>query len=212
MHTFLVPQHAPKKPMPNLEQENPDVEIIDSGSEHAQQNSELASPMPESEEIFSRYLSDLPDDGDDDDNNNKCPGGGGMSQGEEEAEEDIPKFSARVREPPFLKRRRHAIPVRVVRKKRREEKHNKLEAALVDMEKLVASTKDVFDAGRNGLQAYRARAIQSHLHMVVRDGRKHVEASQIVAESQQFAKIWGGKLVRQWVKDWVDKRELPTSS
>ena len=96
--------------MPNLEQENPDVEIVNSGSEHAQQNSELVSPMPDSEEIFSRYLSDLPDNNN---NNNKCPGGGGMSQGEEEAEEDIPKFSARVREPP-LKRHRHAIPVRVV--------------------------------------------------------------------------------------------------
>ena len=98
MRTFLAPQCAPKKPTPNLEQENPNVEIINSSSEHAQQNSELVSPMPDSEEIFSRYLSNLPDD-----DNNKCPGGGSMSQGEEEAEEDIPKLSAQVREPPSLK-------------------------------------------------------------------------------------------------------------
>ena len=82
----------------------------------------------------------------------------------------------------------------------------------MDMEELVATTKDVFDVGKNGLQAYCARAIQSHLHIVVRNGHKHVEASQIAAESQQFAKIWGGKLVRRWVKVWVDKRELPTPS
>ena len=59
----------------------------------------------------------------------------------------------------------------------------------MDMEKLVASKKDVFNAGRNGLQAYHAHAIQSHLHMVVLSGCKYIEASQIVAESQQFAKI-----------------------
>ena len=57
------------------------------------------------------------------------------------------------------------------------------------MEKLVALKKDVFDAGRNALQAHYVRAIQSHLHMVVRNGHKHIEASQIAAESQQFAKI-----------------------
>jgi len=96
MCAFLAPQHAPKTPMPNLEQENPDVEIIDNlnSPEPAQKNSELASPMPDSEEIFSGYLSNLP--GDDDNDDKECPNGGNMSHDEEdsEAEEDIPKFSA----------------------------------------------------------------------------------------------------------------------
>jgi len=83
---------------------------------------------------------------------------------------------------------------------------------LVAIEKLIESKKNVFVAGRNSLQAYRARAIQSHLHMVIHNGRKHTEASERAAESQGFAEKWGGQLVRRWVKKWVTARDLPLSS
>ena len=88
----------------------------------------------------------------------------------------------------------------------------KLEKALKMIEKVIMTKKKVFKAGRNGLQSYQARAIQSHLHMVVRNGRKHIEASERAAESQGFAANWGGRLVHRWVKKWVTARELPKSS
>jgi len=48
--------------------------------------------------------------------------------------------------------------------------------------------------------------------MVLKNGRKHIEASERAAESQGFAAKWGGRLVRQWVRKWVTLRELPVSS
>jgi hypothetical protein len=126
--------------------------------------------------------------------------------------EDIPQGPFRVNNPPALKHHHHDVPVHVARKKRRQMMKDKLEKALKMINKVIASKKEVFKAGRNGLQAYRARAIQSHLHMVIRNGRNHIEASERAAESQQFAAKWGGRLVRRWVKKWVTVRELPGSS
>ncbi|KAJ7355303.1 hypothetical protein DFH08DRAFT_912378 [Mycena albidolilacea] len=79
------------------------------------------------------------------------------------------------------------------------------------IEKLIASKRTAFDAGQNSLQAYRARAIQSHLQMVVRNKRKAIEVSEIAAESQGFAPKWGGRMVRTWVGYWLKNRELPAS-
>ncbi|KAJ7704622.1 hypothetical protein B0H16DRAFT_1346781, partial [Mycena metata] len=68
-----------------------------------------------------------------------------------------------------------------------------------------------FAAGRNGLQEYRARAIQSYLGMVVKNGRLTVEASERAAESQGFAAKWGGRSLRRWTRVWIQERKLPTS-
>ncbi|KAL1743994.1 hypothetical protein HDZ31DRAFT_39713 [Schizophyllum fasciatum] len=76
---------------------------------------------------------------------------------------------------------------------------------------LIRSKRAVFQAGDASLQAYRARAIESHLRMVVHNGRKHMEASEMAAEAQGFARKWGGRLVRHWVKRWINERELPES-
>lgn len=62
------------------------------------------------------------------------------------------------------------------------------------------------------MQAYRARAIQSCLQMIVWNKRKMIDASQRAAESQGFSEKWGGRLVRRWVQKWVDSQDLPTSS
>ncbi|KAL1722536.1 hypothetical protein EV715DRAFT_192812 [Schizophyllum commune] len=47
--------------------------------------------------------------------------------------------------------------------------------------------------------------------MVLKNGRKHMEASEMAAEAHGFARNWGGRLVRHWVRTWIDKRELPVS-
>src|SRR6202040_3538231 len=103
-------------------------------------------------------------------------------------------------------------PARVTRLKSLENRKNELKLALRDIEKLLASRKTKFQAGNNGLQSYRARAIQSHLHMVVNRGRRGIDASEIAAESHGFAKKWGGRLVREWVRDWMKHRKLPESN
>ena len=83
---------------------------------------------------------------------------------------------------------------------------------LKDIEKLINSKRDIFVAGHSSLQAYRARTIQSYLHIVVINKHKGVAASEIAAESQGFSAKWGARMVRKWVRGWVDKRELPLSA
>lgn len=113
--------------------------------------------------------------------------------------------------PPPLKRRRHEVPVRVQRQQERARRKEELGKALDAIEKLIHSKACIFAAGANGLQAYRARAIQSYLTMVVKNGRKGIDASERAAESQGFAAKWGGRLVRSWVKKWITTRTLPVS-
>lgn len=179
------------------------------------------------DEVFAGYLSDIEDDtiedweeapADKEEEEEHFSGGDSESDAEEDSDEreaskldDIPESMFHVQPPPSRKRRRHAIPVRLARKKQKLQVQKDLELALVMIEKHIASKTELFASGRNGLQAYRARAIQSHLHMVVRNSRKHIDASQRAAESQGFAPNWGGRLVRRWVKLWVQKRELPMS-
>ena len=158
-------------------------------------------------EIFTGYISDLEEDEDSDEVQNSL-----ADRKDSDYDLELSEASFRVQEPPDRKRHRHQIPVRVAKKKQKVERHEEWEKALTAIEKLIASKKDVFEAGRNSLQAYRARAIQSHLHMVLRNGRKQIDASERAAESQGFAAKWGGRLVRRWVKRWVTMRELPVSS
>jgi hypothetical protein len=73
----------------------------------------------------------------------------------------------RVNAAPSLKRRKLDVPVRVARKKAKERRGIVLSKALEDIDKLIRSRRGIFQAGRTGLQAYRARAIKSYLHMVV---------------------------------------------
>jgi hypothetical protein len=86
-----------------------------------------------------------------------------------------------------------------------------LEIGLKQIEKLIRSKHEVFAAGKNSLQAYCARSIQSYLHIVVHDGRKRIDASERAAESQGFATKWGGRLVRQWAQIWIKPHRLPMS-
>jgi hypothetical protein len=117
-----------------------------------------------------------------------------------------------VRGPPPLKRRKLDVSVKTARLKAKETRYDEWADALTAIEKLIASNKTkIFAGGRNGLQAYRARAIQSCLQMVVRNKRKLIVASQRAAESQNFAEAWGGRQVRSWVRAWMTSRSLPIS-
>jgi hypothetical protein len=91
------------------------------------------------------------------------------------------------------------IPACVVREKAQEACQTALQKGLQAIKKLIKSKKTKFSAGRSRIQAYRANAIQSHLQMVLNNGCKAIEASEIAAESQGFAQKWGGHLVRKWV-------------
>ncbi|KAJ7865737.1 hypothetical protein B0H14DRAFT_3442767 [Mycena olivaceomarginata] len=88
---------------------------------------------------------------------------------------------------------------------------NILASALTEIDKLIASKKDVFHAGSSSLQSYRVRAIQSHLHMVVRNRKGWKPASETAAEAQGFATQWGGRMVRKWTRSWISDRVIPES-
>ncbi|KIJ26809.1 hypothetical protein M422DRAFT_272091 [Sphaerobolus stellatus SS14] len=83
--------------------------------------------------------------------------------------------------------------------------------ALIDIETLIKSKRLIFTAGSTGLQSYRARAIQSYLHMVVNNQRSACTASKRAAESQGFSEKWGECMVRKWTHAWVTQQVLPTS-
>jgi hypothetical protein len=155
-----------------------------------------SAPLPDSEatcepgnigDIFMGYASDLSD--------------------------DIPESDKSDDESPPSKQKRQTlvIPAHMARKNARDARQVALREALMAIEKHIKSKKTIFAAGRNGMQAYHANAIQSYLWMVVHNGRKLIEASEIAAESQGFARKWGGRLVRQWARRWIERHELPVS-
>jgi hypothetical protein len=65
---------------------------------------------------------------------------------------------------------------------------NILTSALADIDKFIASKKDVSHAGNASLQLYCARSIHSHLHMVVNNKWSWKLASETTAEAQGFAR------------------------
>ena len=112
---------------------------------------------------------------------------------------------------PRQKRQRRDTPIRVQRNGRRNETEWIRRSAMVDLERRINSTQGEFDGGPNGLQARRARAIQSYLLMLVQNNRRKIEASERAAEAQGFASLWGGRQVRTWTKLWILDRKLPQS-
>ncbi|KAI0315638.1 hypothetical protein OF83DRAFT_1173634 [Amylostereum chailletii] len=167
------------------------------------------------DEIFLRYLSDETDQGEDE----EC----------EELDETPPLIVTAPLPGPALhpvplsshipsldipppKHRRLEVPARQANALAQKEKANECVSTLSTIESLLRSLwKEVFVSGPAGLQAYRARTIQSCLHMMVHNGRRLVDASQQAAEAQGFAPMWGRRLVRGWTQDWIWVRELPQS-
>jgi hypothetical protein len=94
----------------------------------------------------------------------------------------------------------------------RENKRKILQSALKDIEKLIQSRKTKFEGGSRGLQSYRAQVIESYLRLVVRKQYKGIPASEAAAEAFGFARKWGGRQVRRWVRTWLSNRDLPESN
>ena len=148
------------------------------------------------------YLSDLSSESESSDEEDR---NGDIVDSDDETYQNLP--------PQKHTRTTLTIPARVARKEVKHLRFKELQKGLVAIEKEVRSRKVKWARrdGKEGLQAYHARAIQSHLQMVVRNGRKAIEASEIAAEAQGFSQKWGGRLVRKWVCKWVSSRELPES-
>ena len=167
----------------------------------------IGSPNIVTDNVFTGYLSDLSSESDLDVDNSDDD-----SEDASSGAETLHQHQFRVQQPPPLKQCWLEIPTRVACQRTRTEQQNALKSALDDIEKLIRSKMDFFDAGQHGLQAYRVRAIQSYLWMVMHNKKSHIEASQQAAESQGFAEKWGGHMVHCWVRKWVEARELPVSS
>jgi len=110
-----------------------------------------------------------------------------------------------------IKRRKLHVPYRDQRKRKQEATAKEQVKALTDLEKLMKSKKTEFVGGIWGLQACRTCAIESHLRLVVKNGRLFMDASEMVAESNGFALRWGGRQVCSWTRAWIRTRNLPVS-
>ncbi|KAM6490142.1 hypothetical protein JOM56_014461 [Amanita muscaria] len=159
-------------------------------------------------QVFTGYISDMSDDED------IGPAATAATAGDDiDGDDELEDRSAQwgnSKAPP-LKRRKLDVSVLTARRLACEQRREEMERGLVDVDKLIKSKQDVFRAGSAGLQSYRARTIQSCLHMVLKNQRKLMDASERAAEGQGFAPKWGGRLVRSWVHRWIRNRELPTS-
>lgn len=123
--------------------------------------------------------------------------------------------SMHIQLPPPLKRRRLDVSVKTMKEQAKVERAQQYSRAYDDINKIITSKKFKFEGGEHGLQAIRARAIRSTLGIVVSSkvgqrGR-FIGASKAAALSYRFAESWGGRMIRQWCRVWIAKRDLPKS-
>jgi hypothetical protein len=160
-------------------------------------------PMPKAFE----YESDTSNESDDDIWEDDWPE-------EDQVEEDESRGEDEMIEPesqPRQKRRKLDVPVLKARAAARKNKRLILKSALVDIQKLIRSRRTNFEGGARGLQSYRAQAIESYLCLVVNGNQNGIPASETAAECLGFARAWGGRQVRRWVRIWTNNRDLPQS-
>jgi hypothetical protein len=160
MRSYFTPKPKTLHPLPlTAELHGVQLEVAVSESGELNEN-----------DIFTGYLSDDESSGSDEDDNddelmqtNSTSGSSGctadrinrysrLDVGDLNADE----ASFWVRVPPQPKRRKLDVPARVACQQAQEDRKNGLELALKDMEKLIRSKHEIFEAGRNGLQEYRA--------------------------------------------------------
>jgi hypothetical protein len=194
MRNFLLPPKA-LKPLPLTS----DVTI------QPEPNTDPSWPTLEAivNEIFTGYLSDRSEDEFDDnenvDNVDSPPPVNEPGSSTPSTQLPITFKSFPIHLPPPPKRQKLDIPARTARHNAQEACRDQFKKALTTIENLITSKRDVFQSGKNGLQAYRGRAVQSCLQMVVNNNRGLIDASQRAAESQGFVEKWGGRLVCRWV-------------
>ena len=73
------------------------------------------------------------------------------------------------------------------------------------------SKKTRYVAGPDGLQACWTAAMETHLRLVIENGRSSIDASEQAAESRGFATKWGGRQVRKWTHHYIQMQDLPKS-
>ncbi|KAG2151186.1 uncharacterized protein EDB93DRAFT_1275952 [Suillus bovinus] len=105
------------------------------------------------------------------------------------------------------KRQKLEVPYR----EQRKQKQADLEHAYKDITKHLKSKKTVFAGGPCGLQACRARTIEVHFMLVVKNKHSFKVASKMAAETNGFAAKWGGRQVCGWTCEWMRTRMLPVS-
>ncbi|KAG2106628.1 uncharacterized protein F5147DRAFT_578923 [Suillus discolor] len=109
------------------------------------------------------------------------------------------------------KRQKLDVPYHEQQKQKQAAKQAELEQAYKDITKHLKSKKFVFVGGPHGLQACRARTIEVHLMLVVKNEHGFKVASEMAAETNGFAAKWGGCQVRGWTREWMQMRTLPVS-
>ncbi len=179
------------------------------------------SPVPMSsdtnENIFEGYLSDLEDDAfvlEEDDPDDWYNESHAPLAASHETPTGMPTNAARnppVTEHSALKRHKLNVPIKEQRENARKSALEARIEALKDIKRLISSKRHSFEGGKNGLQAYHARAIQACLYAMVNQNIGAIEASQAAAVGVMMAKGWGGRQVRRWMHIWVKGRELPQS-
>jgi hypothetical protein len=189
MRGFLKPLvHVPEVAAPQVVNE-------DEGQLHDDDFRSLSPMLPNLaiDLEFTAYASDIEDDD---------------IQDEEETEEteEEPESEGSQR-----KRKMLEVPAQEALRIAHENRMAEFKKGLDNLKKHIKSRKTIFEAGDNGLQAMRARAIQSYLHLIVRKGHKKIKASEMSALTSGFAARTGGRLIRLWAKDWMVHHELPMS-
>ncbi|KAJ6555274.1 hypothetical protein B0H10DRAFT_2241436 [Mycena sp. CBHHK59/15] len=179
--------------------------------------SAISAPV---DEIFTGYISDI-SSGDSDEPMRE---GQDQTSGMDSADEIIAAKAVanlgeeplghRVQPVPALRHTKLGIPQaehhHIAMAQAATARANILASALTEIDKLIASKKDIFHAGSLSLQSYRVRAIQSH-HMVVQNRKSWKPASETAADAQGFAMQWGGRKVRKWTCSWISDRVIPES-
>ncbi|KAF7302158.1 hypothetical protein MIND_00782700 [Mycena indigotica] len=131
------------------------------------------------------------------------------SDDDDDTPSEIPRVSSTA---PPRKRQKLAIPAREMRRRAKKAKVERFQEGLTRISKLIVSKRTEFAGGLHGLQSTRARAIESCLRMVLDSGRTLTDASMRSAESHGFAADWGGRLLRIWIRIWLDQGSLPLSA
>ncbi|KAK7046362.1 hypothetical protein R3P38DRAFT_3346079, partial [Favolaschia claudopus] len=109
---------------------------------------------------------------------------------------------------PKKKRRKLDVSVREQKQLKKEKRKKDMSDGLTAIEKHLALKRTQF---QSPLQQQRGRVVQSTLHLVVRNGRKLMDASAMAAETHGFAAAWGSRLAREWTAEWIESRTLPES-
>lgn len=126
------------------------------------------------------------------------------------SDNDEPRNGLQIRVPE-LKRQKLDVSYREQRLRHKKKKEKDMSEAWKAIQALLGSMKTKFVSGQRGLQQRRARAIECHLRIFIKNNRTFIGASSISAEAHCFSGKHGARQLRVWTRQWVAQRVLPTS-